>query len=176
MCAFSIDALRVDRLTDISHVKSLLMKFKHFIDCSESALEALENFICMEYVSELSSKYSLTLGSSFPGMVDRTMINDMATVVLNNIQRNGITPSEDNRRIFKKFIVVLVQMESLLEQSQQKFAMTRKAIEYFSCNLTTTEGKKCGWPEYILCLLQIVELSRDMDADNESYELLQKVR
>lgn len=145
------------------YLKAICIEYKKVIACARNAINAIEYFICLEYVVDLSN-FSVT--------VDTAMIADLTNTVINNLE-SITTWTAKELMLFKRFIIILVQMESLSDGMSTEFAITKKALKSFPIKKLKTEETKKGWPEYVLSTLEVCTLSH---SESAGLELLRKVR
>lgn len=151
--------------TDTKYAKDIWIKYQNVIACAHTGTDALHYFNHLQYVNGLSNPSEA---------IDTIMLSDMVTTVLDKLQPS-IEWTEDELMRFKKFVVVIVEMESLLDELPQ-FTLAKKAIEYVASNISTKEKTKNGWPEYLLDTLRLLMLHKDESADVVCFEVAQKFK
>lgn len=160
--------MKFNNTVDNKYLKDICTKYKAVIEHTTDVNEAIEYFICLEYATELSN---------FTDAVDRTIIADMTAAIYKKTLAQRKQRTKDDVIGYKRFIIVLAQIEStLMDVHAPKFPMTKKALEGFLIDQPRTEETANSWPEYVSLTLEVISLLQHESAANVSYELLQKVR
>lgn len=144
--------------TDTKYAKDICIKYQNVIACAPTGSDALHYFNHLQYLNGLRNP---------SGAIDTIMLSGMVTMVLDKLQRPSEW-TEDELMRFKKFVVVIVEMELMLDKVP-KFTMATKAIEYVA-------KTKNGWPEYLLDTLRMLMLHKDESADDVCIEVAQKYK
>lgn len=166
LCIFSVICMERTKTINSEYLKDLLIAYKEVIKFARNKADAIEKFVCLEYFVEISN---------FSLVADTNMVNEMTDIVFEKLDRKT-SWTENDRMMYKRLLIVLVQMESSLDGTSPKFTLTKKALSLFPSDKVKTEEMKADWPEYFLSLLEVCTLCHSESADRVSLELQQKIR
>ncbi|KAG4080135.1 hypothetical protein HA402_008206 [Bradysia odoriphaga] len=165
LCLFSLIVL-VDKANDktvaaTTHMTTICKKYESVIASTDYPITALQYFICLEYLHDLSS---------MPKELLSQLVENLAPAVLNKITKWKHSWTDTDRTTLNRFIIVLVELESKL--LTPTFKSAQEVITFFST--TTTDQRKSAYPEYLLITLKVLMSYREENED--SFDLLAKIR
>lgn len=145
-------------------LKRVLDNYKYLI-YEANGHKKLECFTTLEYALRLKE---------FSQIVNKAIVQDMVTNILSSDYSSEATVSDG--QFLEKFIIVLIEMESLLPKSKT-FPMTTSALQYFQSRMMTVQQCESGWPELLSKTLRVLQFCNDDNrAKHVIGELLEQIR